>query len=373
MRVMDAATAKQRHSALNKLVQRIHPGSTVVDVAALGTDEAPQTTTCKSAGYGRPLKLTVHKSDGEREQMVFHTATANPFGHDWRADRAAEMLLAFDTFPSIPNHTTALDVGAIAQHSDDFISLRDSGEFYLLTSYATGSLYAHDLRRIADSGQRTAADQRRCKQLAQWIAAVHQPRDNAQHYDRSVRDVVGSGEGIFGIIDGYPEDAPAAPPKRLQAIEQQCIAWRWRLRRHRHRLCRIHGDFHPFNVLFDGDTMTALDASRGSVGDPANDVSCMAINYVFFALQQTNAWATAFRELWYDFWDTYLACRADSQLSAVIAPYVTWRILVLCNPVWYPSLASHNRDRLLGLAEHVLSIDVFSPQDAERVFDGNAA
>jgi Phosphotransferase enzyme family len=96
--------------------------------------------------------------------------------------------------------------------------------------------------------------------------------------------VIAGSEGIFGIIDGYPRDVPAAPPGRLQAIERHCLDWRWKLRSRRERLARTHGDFHPFNIVFDERSQIALlDASRGCEGDPADDVACLAINYLFFA------------------------------------------------------------------------------------------
>jgi hypothetical protein len=167
---------------------------------------------------------------------------------------------------------------------------------------------------------------------------VHSEKyENRAAYTRSVRDVLGSGEGIFGMIDGYPEGVPEASRDRLQGIERRCLEWRWRLRGQEHRLSRIHGDYHPFNIVFDDrSALTLLDSSRGSCGDPADDVTCLAINYVFFAIEKPALWRTAFRELWTRFWRTYLAGSGDRELLGVAAPFLAWRGLVVCNPVWYP-------------------------------------
>ena len=240
---------------------------------------------------------------GAEKKLVFHTAHADVFGHDRRADRAAEMLLSYDRFPLIPGHSRALDVGAIQNEGRKLISLRDAGEFYLLTSYAEGHVYADELRRVAREGALTDLDRAHCDALARQLVEVHGEKyDRAPCYRRFVRDIVGSGEGIFGMIDGYPPDVPAAPRSRLKAIERRCVEWRWRLRGHEQRLCRIHGDFHPFNIVFgDRSELTLLDASRGCVGDPADDVTCLAINYVFFAIERPEAWQRAFRALWQRF------------------------------------------------------------------------
>lgn len=365
-----SAQSPKDHPVLARLAQRAVPGSRLVAVRPLGAeDRDTDGATTKSTGYGAPLELTVRKDDGDLISLVFRTATANAFGHDWRADRAAEMILAFDTFSTIPDHVAAIDIGALGVQGDAFVSLRDTGEFYLLTHYEVGEPYASDLRHLARTGALDDKARRRSAALSHWLAELHVPSEQpATSYVRSLRDVIGSGEGIFGIIDGYPPDVPAAPPERLQSIEARCVAWRWRLRSYPERLCRIHGDFHPFNVLFDGDRLAVLDASRGSVGDPANDVACMAVNYIFFALEREGAWTAAFRELWMEFWRSYLADREDRKLLDVVAPYLAWRILVLCNPAWYPALRPGHRDRLLALAEHALRGKRFDPEDADRVF-----
>ena len=357
--------------ALRDALLRALPGAELVSVEPFATDAADEhDATTKGAGYGIPLRLSVRLASGEERLLVFHTASSDVFGHDRRADRAAEMLLAFDTFGSIPNHVRALDVGAIRNDGRGLISLAPAGEFYLLTSYGDGHVYAEDLRRIAHARRIEERDVHRAEKLARYLVALHAHKvEDEARYARSVRDVVGSGEGIFGIIDGYPRDVPAAPAARLEAIEQQAVRWRWRLRGKERRLSRAHGDFHPFNVLFDSASELALlDAARGSLGDPADDVTCMAINYVFFAVEQPEAWPGALRELWRRFWDVYLEESGDSELCDVAAPFLAWRGLVVANPVWYPALDAAARDRVLSLIERTLAAERFDPAFAEDVF-----
>jgi hypothetical protein len=303
--------------------------------------------------------------------VVLHTATANAFGHDRRADRAAMAVLAADTFGGLPQHVEVLDVGAYAR-ADDFVSLRGTDEFYLLTSYAEGRAYAADLRRIAQTGLPTAGDLLRARMLVDYLVALHgerQPREKIA-YERFVRDTLGSGEGIFGITDGYPDEVPGAPRSRLERIEAACLSWRFRLREKTHRLRRCHGDFHPFNVLFsEGSELSVLDASRGACGDPADDVTCMTINYPFFSLGKPGAWREAFGPLWRGFWQDYLTATGDDELCEVAAPLFAWRGLVLACPTWYPELKAEDRDRVLSFVECVLAAKSFSPDMANEFFD----
>jgi aminoglycoside phosphotransferase (APT) family kinase protein len=246
----------------------------------------------------------------------------------------------------------------------------DSGEFYLLTEYVEGHAYAEDLRRIAKAHVAGASDFDRAHALVDYLATLHKPvPDQDVAYARSLRDLVGGGEGIFGIVDGYPHATPGADASRLQRIESRCLDWRWRLKLRKSRATRIHGDFHPFNVLFDEDAaLHVLDTSRGSLGDPADDVTCMAVNFIFFALEDTAAWQGGLAALWREFWDRYLARSRDEELLAVAAPFLAWRLLVLACPVWYPNLSGEVRGRLLGLAEAALEGDRFDPEMAEAVF-----
>ncbi len=358
--------------ALRELVSRVLPGAELLEARGLADDDATvrDEATTKGAGYGEPLRLRVREASGRESVLVFHTARPDVFGHDRRADRAAEMLLAWDTFALIPRHVEALDVGAIRNDGTGLVSLRDAGEFYLVTRYAEGRLYADDLRRIAREARASDDDVRVAEGLARYLADLHRERiERPAVYARAARDLVGSGEGIFGIVDGYPEGVPMAPPERLKGIERRAVEWRWRLKPRAERLRRTHGDFHPFNVLIASDGgPVALDASRGCAGDPADDVCCMAINYVFFAVEHPAAWRGALSSLWKRFWETYLDTSGDHELLSVAAPYLAWRGLVVCNPAWYPKVDPEARDRVLSLIERALDNEVFVPEMAEELF-----
>ena len=36
----------------------------------------------------------------------------------------------------------------------------------------------------------------------------------------------------------------------MREIERRCLEWRWRLKAKTQRLRQVHGDFHPWNILF---------------------------------------------------------------------------------------------------------------------------
>src|SRR5438093_4987101 len=95
-------------AGLRVRLEELFPGARVVGATALHDDESTSGQ-LKALGYGRPLRVEL---DGGRA-VVFHTARPDDFGHDRRADRVGNLLLAFDTFARVPHHVRAVDTGVV--------------------------------------------------------------------------------------------------------------------------------------------------------------------------------------------------------------------------------------------------------------------
>lgn len=353
---------------LREHLARLYPDHEVAAVEPMGPDSgATRSSTTKVAGYGRPVRVVLTRG-GEVLELVWRVATANEFGHDRRSDRAANLILAYDDFARVPGHVAPIDLGMIGADGE-LISIRDGVEPYLLTTFARGAIYAEDLRRVAAERVAGELDVARAGALARYLARLHTPIDDPAGYRRAIRDLVGHGEGIFGIVDGYPPSTPGAPGSRLAAIERKCAEWRWRLRDHEGRLVRTHGDFHPFNVVFgDGADFTLLDASRGTQGDAADDLTAMAINYLLFAIDAPGAWRRGLGPLWHELWGAYARERSDASLLACVPPFLAWRALVVCNPRFYPALSEAGRATLLGFVEGALDAKHLDLAWADELF-----
>ena len=344
-------------NGLRARLAALFPGATVQRISELRDDESAGDE-MKALGYGKPLRIDLVGTDGPRS-FVLHTARADDFGHDRRADRLGNLVLAYDTYARVPQHVRAIDVGVV-RDDGELISLAGTRDPYLLTEWIDGELYADHLRRVAVAGQASSDDIARAEQLARLQLQIHAaPGSHPGAYTRAIRDLLGHGEGVFGLVDSYPANVQGVDLARLRAIEDACLAWRWKLRDQSARLRVTHGDFHPFNIIVAGDDIRMLDASRGSEGDPADDVACLAINFLFFGLGHAG-WESGLGQLWDAFWRTYLAGDRVDVLAAV-APFFAWRSLVLASPAWYPHLTPADRDRILAFAERALAADRFDP------------
>ncbi len=336
--------------------------TSVLGLRTLG--ESAEDRNVKSFGYGVPVRIDYETAGHGRRRAVLHTISPGPFGHEHMADRAQILLWQHHAFNRLPNHVRSLDVGGFEPRGN-LISLGGVEEFYLLTEYAEGEPYALDLERIAKTGTATGDDLARADALCDYLAGIHRskPANQPGLYVRRVRELVGHGECAMGLADAYPGADPEGPlPQALESIEHRLVAWRWRLKRLTHRLCEVHGDFHPWNILFgSADGFRVLDRSRGEFGEPADDVSCLTINYLFFSLRRSGRLEGAFEQLFRRFWDRYLERTGDAEMLKVVAPFFAFRGLVLANPLWYPSLCDSVRSRLLAFTTAVLDNGEFDP------------
>lgn len=346
-------------------------GSEVQEVAVYRFEaDEDKEESLKEFGYGNPL-LVEFTRDGQEERLVFHTMSEDAFGHERPSDRARNLLLDHATFNKLPRHAPSVDVGAFTAEGT-LLSLGQAQEFFHISRYVPGRPYAQDLKRIATTDDLQEKDEGRLLALADYLAQIHAlKKPDAVRYHRCIRDLLGHGEGIMGMLDSYPADYAPAPPTRLEAIEKKCITWRWRIKKKHYRLSQVHGDFHPWNVLFEeDDQFMLLDRSRGAWGEPADDVSAMTINFILFSVQQHGTMSGAFGWLFDLFWERYLEKSGDEEMMAVIAPFYAWRALVLAHPLWYPDLSRTVRAALLRFVENVLDSEKFDPHQVSDYLAG---
>jgi hypothetical protein len=309
----------------------------------------------KTFGYGKPYKVNYVRA-GTSESLVLESMAENTFGHDHFSDRAQILLWQHATSSKLPRHVRSLDVGAFTKNGR-IVSLSDAEEFFVIYEYVNGRVYANDLQRISKDGTLDPHDEKKAILLAKYLGQIHSKKENSPHlYRRRIRELLGHGECIMGLIDNYPSDDPIAHCDLLQWIEEQCLKWRWRLRQYENRLCQVHGDFHPWNILFreDPDDFTVLDRSRGEFGEPADDVTSMLINYLFLSIQHHGKLDGVFKKLYSIFWETYFKDTSDDQMQFVMQPFFVWRALVLANPTWYPSISIEIRRKLFQFIKNVL-------------------
>jgi Ser/Thr protein kinase RdoA (MazF antagonist) len=320
----------------------------------------------KGFGYGVPFEVECTVGGAVRSFVVSRTRPAQGFGHDYPADRAWQALYGHAAYNSFPRHARSVDVGVV-RASGELASVADATDFFQLVEKVEGTLYWRDLDRLLEAPVREL-DLDRTVALGRFLAQAHGvKRDEPTLYQRRIRELVGHGECLMGILDSYPHPYAPLRPEVCEQIERAAVSWRWRLRGRAHRLSRTHGDFHPWNLLFrEGTDFSVLDRSRGEWGEPADDVAALGVNYLFYGLRRQTA--EPFLFLFCTFLETYLRESGDREILEVLPPFLAFRALVIAHPLWYPDLSPAARLALIHFARRMMADPSFDPGDLLGLF-----
>jgi hypothetical protein len=328
----------------------------------------------KGFGYGGPLEVEFVVDGALRHLVIARTRPTQGFGHDYPADRAWQALYGHHAYNGFPRHVRSVDVACV-RDTGEIVSVTNAGEFVQLVERAEGTLYWLDLDRLLTAPLRPL-DVDRARALGRFLAETHAARrDEPTLYARRIRELVGHGECLMGILDSYPHPYAFLPPTTCEGLERDAVSWRWRLRGRAARLARTHGDFHPWNLLFRaGVEFSVLDRSRGEWGEPADDVAALGINYLFFGLRKsaaagTRGVAAPFETLYRVFVEAYTEASGDRDLGAVLPPFLAFRALVIAHPRWYPTLAPTTRRALIGGARTLMAGAGCEPTAAAELFE----
>ncbi|AEB69278.1 MULTISPECIES: phosphotransferase family protein [Methanothrix] len=343
-------------------------GLSIVSVRKLG-ETIPTAEDVKGFGYGSPLMVD-YKLSGKKASCVLSTMRVqHGFGHDHFSDRARILIWQNATFASLPKHVRSLDVGYFTPDGR-LVSAGDACEYFLLMEKIEGKEYFFDLERVKEEGA-TDLDHDRVIALSSYLAQIHATKEDCPPlYQRKIRETVGDGECIFGILDDYPDSSTFLDPDELQEIEKVCVEWRWKLRSKVHRLSMVHGDFHPWNIMFrEGTDFSVLDRSRGEWGEAADDITALAMNYIFYSVQKSLRLTGDLKDLFELFFENYLDKTGDDELLEVIAPFFAFRATVVASPTWYPLLSDDVRRALFNFLENVLATERFNYRDVNSYLD----
>ncbi len=307
----------------------------------------------------------------EERHLIMKTLFPSRFGHDHYSDRAQVLLLAGANYNEMPKHIKAVDV--VGECPDGLISVKDAREFYIFMEEAGGVSYFDDLEAVLNRGRLDSKDRERAEMLAAFLAQIHgikyEGHDADILYRRRIRDLIGHGECIMGIVDAY-DPVSFTTEEELVGYVEKCLPWWARLRGRSKRLCSVHGDFHPGNIRLTGQDFMLLDRSRGSWGEPADDVACLGMNYIYYAIKDRGTFEGPFAELFRLFLDRYLQKTHDETFFEVAQPFFAFRVLVVANPKFYPDDSHETKRRLLNFGQRVLEEGRFRVEEIPDYIQG---
>ena len=224
-----------------------------------------------------------------------------------------------------------------------------------------------DLEIIKQRGSLTPADRKKALLLSNYLVALHKkkfkgPRDLAcSIHRRHTRDAVGHGEMLMGVLDTYPDRIGWVSKKEMIDLVDGAVKFRERIKDRHNRLRRMHGDFHPGNILFQNNKdFVVLDASRELWGEPADDLTTLAINYLWFAVQHKGSFSGPFAELFHLFFENYLKKTKDRGILEIVGLFFAFRGVVVIHPTFYPKQTNSVRRKIFNFIRNILKQRIFN-------------
>ena len=300
------------------------------------------------------------------------------WGHDYLSDHSSVLLLQHSLLRSAPVGTCSESFDVAALTSDGTIkSIGESIEFLHFVDEipeSESSPYSKDLFKIAEKQSLSDNDILRARVIAEYLAKLHsQKNQNPNLYSRHIRDLIGHGEMLMGVIDTYPpaNNLDFTSIEELERIEVETVRWRNRIKHSSERCSRIHGDVHPFgNLRFKGDnSILALDMSREKFGEPADDVAGMSINYLFFSIWKHGKLTPHFEKLFRIFLDEYINKTKDEDILRYMPPFYAFRGTVIAHPLYYPDLETFKRRKIFNFILNVINDKEFNSDSLESYIE----
>jgi len=322
-----------------------------------------------SGWHGTGYMIRFKTQDARLKTVVLRTLMPVDFSHDYASDRARVFLLQHEMSQGIPGHIESLDVSGFTKKGQ-LISLGDIKEFFQIVEVAHGAPYTADFQRIKESGKLSDSDGEKAKVLSDHLVSLHGRKIKGSEEEirsirrRHSRDALGHGEMMMGVIDTYPDKFDFISKDELTGLICRAAGFREKVKDVPFIPCRMHGDFHPANIMFEGGKIKVLDASREVYGDPADDVTTMAINYIWFAVMQTGSFNGPFAGLFNIFWDNYFKKAKNFHILKTAGIFFAFRGVVVAHPVFYAAQSDEVRRKIVRFVDNVLRSDSF---DSSRI------
>lgn len=304
----------------------------------------------KTGGLSETLRIEYVDGKGRPHSCFAKRHEASEMGETAIADQIHDSAWRLSGYGAYPGHTPSLGmtlfrgsrgVSSLSAAPDSVISFEAPSPG---TPYGD-LLWNPDRQTDAEA---VALARKVCTFMIQGHGPVHE--NVRATYRRALRT---------SLVDSFlrtletADDFWNARPGLRDELEHLMLSWRRRLIGMEHRLRSIHCDFHPWNLLVDGDRLAAIGRRVPGSGDPANDLAALAVNYLWLKFMHP-AHAARYDALYRAYWNTYLEHTEDDEAKQVAPPYFAVRCAVLVSPVWYGATPPEIRERIARLLVQIL-------------------
>jgi len=318
----------------------------------------------------------VYRAGKKQKSVILRTLRPGSFSHDFVGDRAKVFILQNELADNMPKHVESIDVGAYTKKGK-LISIGEAAEFFQIVEKAHGTPYMENLERIKKEKKLKKKDRVKALKLSNYLVSLHRKKYKGSKEllesmkKRHLRDAIGHGEMLMGVLDTYPPKQAWIKKGEVEDIICKAVLYAAKVKENKSPLCRMHGDFHPGNILFlKNGEFELLDASRFLFGYAADDVTTLAINYIWFALMERGKFDGPFKELFDIFWSNYLRKTKDRSVNILAPLFFAFRGAVVAHPIFYGDQSNVTRRKIFNFIRNILKSKKFDPKRINKYLKG---
>lgn len=293
---------------------------------------------------------------GQIKKTVCRRLHGIGMSRDYLPDNVGYLLLQHEITKTHPLHIPSNDVVCFGDKIQ-VVSLDGIEDVFQIVEFAEGDSYVKWILDIQNGF--TSDHEKVVKNITDYMLKTHKikpkvdPEKIKHYYWRHSQDFIGS-EVLMDILDVWPQDKLLSLKDRAFFVEQLYIL-REQTRDLYKRCVMIHSDLHPDNIRVHADlSISILDSARTIWGEPADDLTCMLANFLFFGMKFPKSRAEYQKA--YDFMlQRYLAKNGSSELEQAARIYMPIRLLILAHPLFFSDDSPKLKKQVIKLAKEIIS------------------
>ncbi|MFS8131021.1 MAG: phosphotransferase [Candidatus Dojkabacteria bacterium] len=297
---------------------------------------------------------------GVETKIVCRQLRGIGLSRDYLADNVGYLLLQHQISQIHPTHINSIDVVCYGEEVRT-VSIDGIENVFQVMEFAEGKSYIEFISKISKEETLSKQQKEIIENISSYMARIHEIKPMQlsdeifkHYYWRHSQDYIGS-EVFMDIMDVWDNDKLLDAQGKTEMMTN-LFRIRESLRSEYKRCSMIHSDLHPDNIRVQEDlTIRPLDSARAMWGEPADDLTSMLANFIYFGLKNDGSLKGSYLEAYNLMLNKYIELTQDKDISKHAQLYLPVRLLILAHPDFFSSDTLELKNMLINFAKKILN------------------